>query len=175
MLDQLLVSSVERYISKHLPEDWPNFETETIIMELGVPATDLLVDKINMIRVFKGDPNMFYEEPMFFLHACEVFNNQVTDFRTLPHITSLEAALAIVDAARLIGLTEVEASPVFSDGVKMIVREILVEDGYSEPVWPFDSVGITNLSEGQTREDTANKARAIKEYIKGHQPPGMTP
>lgn len=167
MLEQLLVSGVERYLSKVLPEGWENFETETILMELGVPATDLLVDKINLIRVFKAEPTMFYEEPLFFLHACEVFNNQVTDFYTLPHITSLEAALAIVDAARLLGCSEVEQSPAFGEGVKLVVREILVEDGYSKPVWPFDSVGITDLSEGQTDADTAAKERAIKEYIKG--------
>jgi hypothetical protein len=167
MLDQLLVSGVERYLSKNLPEGWQNFETETILMELGVPHSDLLVDKINLIRVFKAEPTMFYEEPLFFLHACEVFNGHVTDFHTLPHITSLEAALAIVDAARMLGCSEVEQSPAFSDNVKLIVREILVEDGYSVPVWPFDSVGITDLSEGQTEADTAAKARAIKEYIKG--------
>lgn len=167
MLDQLPVSSVARYISKVLPEGWESFETETILMELGVPASDLLIDKINLLRLFKGEPTMFYEEPMFFLHACEVFNNNVTDFTTLPHITSLEAALAIVDASRLLGYATVEESPPFSYGVRLTIKDILIEDGYTEPVWPFDSVGIVGLSETQWPEDIANKARAIREYVKG--------
>jgi hypothetical protein len=167
MLDMLPVSSVKKYISKMLPQGWENFETETILMELGVMHSDLLVDKINLIRVFEAEPLMFYEDPMFFYHACEVFNGNVTDFYTLPHITSLEAALAIVDASRLLGCEVVEQSPAFSLGVRLAIREILVEDGYSAPVWPFDVVGITNLSEGATNEDMANKSRAIKEYIQG--------
>lgn len=167
MLDLLPVSSVKKYIEKILPQGWENFETETILMELGVPASDLLLDKLNLIRVFEAEPTMFYEEPLFFLHACEVFNGNVTDFHTLPHVTSLEAALAIVDASRLLGCEVVEQSPAFSEGVREVVREILIDDGYSMPVWPFDSVGISPLSEGATDVDMANKSRAIREYIKG--------
>lgn len=167
MLEQLPVSSVKKYISKILPEGWEDLETETILLELGLPYTDLLVDKINLLRVFKANPAMFYEEPLFFLHACEVFNNNVTDFYTLPHITSLEAALAIVDAARVMDLDRVEASPVFSKGVQDTIKEILIEDGYSHPIWPFDVVGITGLSMGNTAEDLRNKYRAIQEYISG--------
>lgn len=167
MLDQLPVSSVKTYLSKILPEGWANFETETIFMELGVPYNDLLADKINLLRVFEAEPTMFYEEPLFFLHACEVFNGNVTDFHTLPHVTSLEAALAIVDASRILQCVNVEQSPPFNFAVRTVIKEILIEDGYSEPVWPFDCVGITGLSQGQTDEDTANKERAIQEYIKG--------
>lgn len=167
MLDQLPVSSVKRYISKVLPDGWENFETETILTELGLSHSDLLVDKINIIRVFKAEPMMFYEDPLFFLHACEVFNNNVTDFYTLPHITSLEAALAILDASKMLDLEVVEQSPPFSFAVRALVREILIDDGYSEPVWPFDVVGITGLEPGATAEDMANKRRAIKEYIHG--------
>ena len=69
MLDQIPVSSVNAYLSKVLPDGWENFETETILMELGVQHNDLLVDKINLLRVFKAEPTMFYTDPIFFLHA----------------------------------------------------------------------------------------------------------
>lgn len=165
MIDQILVSSLSRYLDKILPVEWPHFETETILLELGVEANDLLIDKINLIKVFRANDTLFYEDPMFFMYSCEIFNNNVADFDTLPHITSLEAALAIIDASRLLGLDTVEESHRFSEGVRMIVREILVDDGYSFPVWPFDSVGIADLSEGATKEDMANKSRAIREYV----------
>lgn len=167
MLDQIPVSSVNAYLSKVLPDGWENFETETILMELGVQHNDLLVDKINLLRVFKAEPTMFYTDPIFFLHACEVFNGNVTDFDTLPHINSLEAALAIVDASKLLGNDVVEQSHPFSFGVRELVREILVEDGYSNPIWPFDSVGVVGLSPGATEVDMKNKARAIQEYLAG--------
>lgn len=165
MLEQLPVSSVKKYISKVLPENWEELETETILLELGLPYTDLIADKINLIKVFKVQPSLFYEDPLFFLHASEVFNGNVTDFYTLPHITSLEAALAIVDAARLQDLDSVEASPKFEFGVRELIREILIDDGYSKPIWPFDIVGIVGLSQGATPEDMDNKNKAIKQYL----------
>jgi len=165
MLDLLPVSSVKKYLDKILPQGWEAFETETIVMELGVQPSEILIDKINVLRIFSVSPDMFYNDPMFFLHACEVFNNNVADFQTLPHVTSLEAALAIVDASRVLGCHVVEDSPPFSEGVREVLREILVDDGYSQPIWPFDSVGIVGLSPGATPEDMAKKAKAINEYI----------
>jgi hypothetical protein len=166
MLEQLPVSSVKNYISKVLPPQWEELETETILMELGLPYTDLIADKINLIKVFYAQPTLFYDDPLFFMHATEVFNNNSTDFDTLPHITSLEAALSIVDAGKVLGLHVVEDSPPFSRGVRELVREILVDDGYSNPVWPFDVVGIQGLSPGATSEDMNNRVKAINEYIK---------
>jgi hypothetical protein len=166
MLDNLPLSGVKTYITKLLPPGWEEFETETILLELGGDPSDLLADKINVIRVFNVMPTLFYEDPLFFLHACEVFNGNPTDFETLPHITSLEAALAIVDASRLVGVSTVEESPSFAEPVRLLIREILIGDGYSKPVWPFDSVGITGLTDTGYHEDTVKKNLAIKEYLK---------
>ena len=57
--------------------------------------------------------------------------------------------------------------PKYSTGVKMMIKEVLINDGYSKTVYPFDHIGITGLGEGQSESDTANKEEAIQKYIKG--------
>lgn len=165
MLERLPISYINSYVTKTLGEGWEDYEVETVLVELGLKYSPLVADEINVIKLFRQNPNMFYEDPYFFLHACDVINGNVADFDTVPHITSLEAAYAIVEASHLLGLASVEESPKFEEPVQMLIREILINDGYSQAVWPFDSVGITGLSEGATEEDMAKKSRAIKEYI----------
>lgn len=167
MLANLLVSQISAYISKLLPEGWENFEMETIFMELGVQYSDLLNDKLNVIRAFKIKPELFYEEPLFFMHCVDVFNGNIADFDNAPSLNSLEVALGLIEASKVLGLPTVEASPVFSFGVRELIKDILVNDGYSKVVWPFDSVGVTGLTEGAWPADTANKEKAIKEYVNG--------
>lgn len=162
----MIVSTLYKYINSKLEKGWENYEVETLLLELKIPPSDLLIDKLNLIKVIASNPELFYTDFLFFLHACEVFNGQVADFTTVPHVTSLEAAFAIVDMANLQG-KKVEESEPYKLGVILTIKHILIEDGYSYPVWPFNSVGITGLSEGATTQDMTNKERAIKEYISG--------
>lgn len=166
MLSQLPISSLKKYLSGILPTGWETFENETLLLELNVPMDVLLVEKLSLIKVLMAKPELFYEDVLFFLHACEVFNNNVTDFGTVPSLTSLEIALAIVDMATFEGVN-VEQSRPFSQGVRLVIKEALVNDGYSHVVWPFDVVGITGLVSGATTEDMAKKEQAIKEYVSG--------
>ena len=166
MLSNLPVSSLKKYLSEVLPLGWEIYETETILMVTKSEYTPILAEKINLTKVLMIKPELFYTDAIFFLHACEVFNNQLTDFTTLPSITSLEAAFAIVDMARFQGITP-EQSDKYELGVQLAIKDILIEDGYSEPVWPFTVVGITGLTAGATTEDMNNKELAIKEYISG--------
>lgn len=167
MISSLSISSLKTYLNKVLPTGWENFELETILMELGVEYSSLLSDKINVVRLFKVAPDLFYNEVMVFMHVCDVINGNAADFDSIPHLTSLEAAYGIYEASRTLGLDSVEQSPAFSEGVREVIKHILINDGYSNPVWPFDSVGVTGLSEGVSAEDMARKSAAIKEYISG--------
>lgn len=166
MLSQLPISSIKKYLSGILPLGWEHFENETLILELNVPMTPILIEKLSLIKVLMIKPELFYEDVLFFLHACEVFNNQVTDFGTVPSLTSLEVAFAITDMAAFDGVGVDQSRP-FSKGVRLAIREILINDGYSSPVKPFDVVGITDLVAGATAEDMTKKEQAIKDYISG--------
>ena len=167
MLGNIPVSTLKSFVEKTLPIGWENFEIETIIMELGVPYTELLADKINLIRVFNVEPRLFFDDPLFFLHAVDVINNNVADFESVPSVNSLETAYAIVEAAKLCGANSVEDSHAYGLGIRELVKHILKDDGYSEVCWPFDTVGITGLTKSDFPEDMVLKRRAIKEYIDG--------
>jgi len=167
MLGNIPVSVLQTYIDKSLPDGWVDYETETIVMELGVPYSELLGDKINLLRVFKVVPTLFFEDPLFFLHAVDVINNNVADFDHVPSINSLELAYGLVEAAKIVGAESVEASPSYQLGIRELVKHILKNDGYSEVCWPFDTVGVTGLGPSDFPEDMIMKRKAIKEYIDG--------
>lgn len=143
---------------------WWNYETETLVLESGIPTSELLVEKVELLRVIMHRPELFYQNFMFFLHAVEVFNHHVTDFEFVPNPTSLEMAFAIVDMSRIFNHTPDE-SPPFSLEVRMCIERCLIEEGYSVPVFPFSIVGITGLHEGQLPKDTLNKEKAIAQYV----------
>lgn len=168
MLGNLPVSSIAKYLDATLPPEWNEYEIETILLELGVEYDQLLVDKIGVIQVFKVMPGLFYHDVWFFMQATDVFNGNVADFESVPSLNSLEVALAIVEASKLLGLPNVESSPPYSFGVRAAIKEILIDDGYSSVLWPFDSVGVTGLSPGAWDSDMAKKEKAIKAYIDGY-------
>lgn len=168
MIESIRVPSLYRYLNAAIP-DWEQYEVETLLSELKVSYSELLVDKIEVARIFKVKPTLFYEDLIFFLHACDVINDNVADFGFVPHINSLEAAKGIIEAFMLLGGTEdtLNNSHPFSEGVRETIKVILIDDGYSYPVWPFDVVGITGLTPGAWEIDMKNKAEAIRKYVNG--------
>lgn len=161
-LDHISLSKLKATLDKAFGEKvWNEWEPETISIELGIHFTPLLIDKIRVLQILETDREIFYKDPMFFLYATEVINNEVADFDVTPIPTSLEIAYAI---------HEVESTHpgVFSYAVKKVITYMLSEEGYSKPVGIFESiVDPTDLVEGQTSEDTKNKERAIAMYITG--------
>ena len=145
-------------------EGWVMFETETLLLELGWEFSQLLSDKIGVLRVVKSMPKLFYSDAMFFLHATSVMNNNEVNFENIPSVNSLEVAFAIVDMSRVLDV-HLDNSPMFTSDVRTVVKHILIDDGYSEVPSPFNVVGITGLSIGQLSEDILNKAKAIVSYV----------
>ncbi len=146
-------------------ENWVDFETETLVIALGKPNTQLLNDQINLLRVVALHPTLFYEDVLFFIYATEVINGTPIHSEVFPHINSLEMAAAIFDMARTLG-TQLHECPPFSKDLQIFITAMLKNEGYSEAVPPFDVVGITGLIPGQTQQDTLDKKKAIETYVK---------
>ena len=138
--------------------EWTTYEPETISSELDFDFNELLLDKINVIKVLKYDPGLFWNDPIFLLYSIEVINNNVANFDSIPSPTSLELIWATNQVIELQG--DVLESPL---AFNLVVKEILTNEGYSEvpPELAFTKVV---LQPGQTKEDTANKMSAIKVY-----------
>lgn len=143
---------------------WKDYEIETIIIELGLPLTDVLYDKLSVLKVIEHEPTVFFDDILFLVHSTNVINNIPSDFEELPHVTSLELAFAITEMARVFEVN-IHTLPEFGQGPTAYIREVLIDEGYSEVLPPFDIVGLGALPKGQTTQDTKDKERAINEYI----------
>lgn len=165
--NSIKVSSLYSYLNSIFKDEaWWDFETETILDEFGFQVNELLREKVNLCKVLYNRPGLFFEDIMFFLHSVEVFNDEIADFTFVPEVNSLEVALAITEMSKVLGV-KLESLPHFSEGIRSIINLVLNDEGYSEAVSPFDVVGGLTLTEGQTKEDTLKKKRAIEEYIRG--------
>jgi hypothetical protein len=161
----LPISVIKKVLDKKLGEgSYKNFETETLLLDLDLPYSDVLFDKLSVLKVIENLPSIFFEDIMFLIYATEVMNDQSADFEYLPHTNSLELAFAIEEMSRILGV-ELHQLPEFSTGTKAYIKNVLTNEGYSKPVTPFDVVGVGALGEGQTEQDTDDKAKAIESYI----------
>jgi hypothetical protein len=152
-----IVTNLDRIYGR---KKWPEYELETISLDLGFALPELLQDKLNVLQLLVQNPDVYYNDVLFYLHASSVFNNNIADFDTFAFPSSLELAFAHTEAKKLFGERE------YGSGVKKTVHYILTLEGYSKYLSPFDEMKIgIPLVEGQTEEDTNNKQKAITKYI----------
>jgi hypothetical protein len=153
-------NSLDRIFTKGT---WHGWELETISDELKMSFDELTRDKIHILQLIEKDPELFFTNATFFLHAVVVMNNQIADFDRLPMPTSLELAYALAEVKKLLG--DRYHSPAPDSMVSDVIGYLLKEEGYSEPVEPFGFVPKTCLEKGQTEADTMAKKKAIETYI----------
>jgi hypothetical protein len=153
-------NSLDRIFKKGSWHDW---ELETISDELKTGFDELTRDKIHVLQLMLKDPDLFFTNATFFLHAVKVMNNDVADFDRLPMPTSLELAFALVEYKKLLG--PAYKAPAKDSMVTDVVAYLLNEEGYSEPLPPFDFVPAERLAKGQLPSDTEAKKKAIEVYI----------
>ena len=143
---------------------WVNYEVETLAMELtNEPVTQLLLDKLHVMRLLEKFPDQAYEDPFLFVNVAEVINNSPADFSSVPHIIMLEAAYTVhsIDEYRFaMGLVEYRPEALIKT-----CAYLLNHDGASEPVGLFKFIPKDLLSPGQFKEDSEAKEKAIKLYI----------
>jgi hypothetical protein len=144
---------------------WWNWELETISDELHIAFDELTRDKVTLLQILTTNPELFFENASFFLHATEVINNKIADFEWMPMPTSLELAYAITEVKKLLG--DKYMAPKSDSNITDVVIYLLREEGYSEPVYPFEFIPKERLTPGQTEMDTAAKKKAIEIYIDG--------
>lgn len=143
-------------------DKWRTYEIETFSLEFDMYLDPLTKDKIYLLQVLDTHPQLFYNDVLFFLHAANVTNNNIADFDVFPLPTSLEIAYAHEEVKKTIITTYT-----YGDGVKKTIKYVLTLEGYSEPIWPFNEIGISSseLAKGQEPDDTKKKEIAIKRYI----------
>lgn len=157
--------NIKRALDERFGKDvWSRWEPETLSLEVGFELTQLLVDKLSLLRILSVSPLQAFEDPVLFLHAAEVINNSVADFDSVPHLTLLETAYTVHCIKQLLVSSGVPVE--FPEPVVKVAAYILRNEGASEPIPPLDFVPASELSAGQTKEDTDAKKKAVEQYIK---------
>lgn len=149
-------------------EKWISYEPETLSIHIGVKLDDLTLDKIEVIRTLLVSPEV-QDNASFLLHSVDVVNNHVADFQHTPMPTSLELAYYIVAVKELLEASKRPYKP--GSALRAIATYLLTQDGFSEPLEPFEFLGAGVLASGQTAGDTAAKRQAIEQYLnhmRGH-------
>lgn len=158
------ISTIKKALDNKLGiNSWKEYETETLLLELGLPFSDLLYDKLSILKVIEHRPTLFFDDVVFLINATAGMNNEEVDFYYLPHLTSLELAFAITEMSKILGV-ELHTLPEFAPETTQYIRDVLMNEGYSEVLSPFDIVGLGALPKGQMIRDTIDKGNAIKEY-----------
>jgi hypothetical protein len=155
-------ASLDRIFGKG---EWRDLEIETISITLGMVLDTLTRDKISVLQLIETQPELYFEDAAFTLYATDVINNIEADFEFVPAPTTLELAYALTEVRKVLTENGVYI-PVESTGLVATAAYMLNQEGYSVPVAPFEFIPNEMLSEGQTTEDTENKKKAIKRYIK---------
>lgn len=144
------------------PEDWPSYDPVTVMIELG--ETDpLLIEKINILQICMYGINQVLAYPEFLLWMTSVANNEPAEFETINMPTSLELAWTIEQAKRIAVISDQKWQP--KEELKTTIKYFLNEDGFSQPIAPFDFIEPKLLKPGQTEEDTKLKEIGLKAYI----------
>lgn len=140
-------------------EEWVDLEEETISLDMGLAMPQILLDKINVLRILTLEPELFYEDFLFFLHATDVFNNVPADFGSFPTPNSLQIAWSSKEIHNVV-------DGEFNDEVKLGVTKLLKEEGYSSAPGPLLEVCFPDkLVPGQEPEDRQAKEEAVRLYI----------
>lgn len=161
-------------------EDWTSLEDETLSLDLGLVLSELLLQKVRLLRVIKldnrsHDHKMDDEEhgwvghaeprvssdPLFLIHSSDIINNQVVEPTVISLPTSLEFAYTVYSLSKLPGGFK------HSTMVKEMAEHVMKQDGFSAPAGELSFVDTSKFVDGAITpaSDIANKTKAIKAYI----------
>lgn len=150
------VSELKKIIDAANIESWESLDVITLVLELGIEASQISLDKVSMLQVLQHNPGIFYNDVMFFIHAVAVCNNKAADFDYVFIPNSLEVGFAITDIAKIY-------PGVIGDDVKVLLKKILTDEGYSRVPACYGT--NIDLAEGQLASDINDKEMAMKAYI----------
>ena len=117
-LEQVRLPDLNSFLKKTYGLNWGSLEVETIQLDLGVVFSNLLLDKIWVLKLCNFDKDLIWEDLNFFSHFIKVSNNQVADFDYFPICNSLELAWGLIEAMSVIGVPKEHASTSVSDYIK---------------------------------------------------------
>lgn len=152
------LTRLDKLFSTRYGKDWTSLETETLSLDTGAAFDPHTVEKIQILKAVKHNPLEFLENADYFLRFVEVANGHLLEPEFVHMPNSLELAWALVELKGLIDITDPTV-------LAHVCHYVLQEEGYGKAVPPFNFIKEPLTTE-QTEEETANKAKAIRLYIR---------
>lgn len=156
----MLLRSIKKEAETIIGPDWLDIDPTLLCSEiLHERAQDhrVLVDAVCITQTLSQTPELFFNDASFFVHACTALGTEEgTDFDILPQPNSVEMAVGITEVCDLTGCTTDD----FSGALKEVILKLLKEDGYSYPVWPFNS--MFNASDFEVNPATKEEWEIMK-------------
>jgi hypothetical protein len=152
---------LKSFFQKRYGDDWYSLEPETISLDLGIELSALLADKIWVLKISAFDPELIYDDLMFFAHAIAVINNFPADFDHMPVSNALELSYGVIEILSLTKPIE------WSKAIKEYILFCLREDGFGYVPKPLSLItGDVKLGDHEEPlSDKVQKDTAIKTYI----------
>lgn len=152
------LTRLDKLFSTRYGKDWTSLETETLSLDTGAAFDPHTVEKIQILKAVKHNPLEFLENADYFLRFVEVANGHLLEPEFVHMPNSLELAWALVELKGLIDITDPTV-------LAHVCHYVLQDEGYGKAVPPFNFIKEPLTTE-QTEEETANKAKAIRLYIR---------
>lgn len=159
---EIKLSTLQFLLIRKYGSTWMDLEPETIMMDLDFPDY-LVMEKLHVLNVLNRGLNESLKLADFLTWATSVCNNQYAEFEHLHMPTSLELAWLITEARRIGKLINQPFIP--SEELIDTLTYLLVLDGFSEPIAPFNFIPKDKFTPGQTEDDSTFKAKGLAAYI----------
>ena len=106
--------------------------------------------------LLETQPELYFTDPLFFLHATAVLARGETFFDSIPTPSSVELCVAF----KKIKILLESHSYQFSEAVQEVIVELLIQDGIQTNLPPFNFLDPSNFS-GTDEELTNNQRKAF--------------
>lgn len=156
------ISRLQVLFSQLYGKDWVDFEPETLMMELGNPDY-LVMEKIFVLQALNKNANGVLAIPEFVSWLASVCNNEYAEFEILTMPNSLELAWAIDEVKRVCKLSGQVFKP--QEELIDVLVYLLIEDGFSAPLQPFEFIPADKFTPGASEEDVELKKKGIYAYL----------
>lgn len=160
------------YLRNHLASlfgpGWNEFEIEIWVSEFAPSSvTPLLIAKLRLLRAMEEDPDRFYDDIIFMMHAIDILNGDMpdSDLDVLPQITSLELVYGLLHMMELYP----PSKEVSLEAARTLARLTLEDDGFDFIPKGLDGVlkpGDLQEHEFTVASDRKNKQQALDTYLK---------
>lgn len=148
--------ALDKILVDKFGQEWVELEDETLAFETNTLFSELLLEKVRLLRVLKQHPEILEEDVNFLLIAVEIINNQPVGDGHTSTPTSLELAYGLTILKQLFGY-DYETSY----DARKVCEYLLKEEG-----WPGTGGFFKFLKDFKSTANVFETSKLLEDKIK---------